>query len=109
MGTGRLSSFAARQEIVIVGIRARRCFASPVGKCRPRSAISVADEKTGRPPFDDVLTPAEWRVCESVRHGLTNPAIARRLGVSVDAVKYHVANALQKLGLRSRKQLWRWR
>ena len=44
-------------------------------------------KKPGRPPFDDVLTPAEWRVCESVRHGLTNPEIARRLGVSVDAVK----------------------
>ena len=49
----------------------------------------------GRPPHDDVLTPAEWRVVEGVRHGMTNPEIARRQGVSLDAVKYHVANALQ--------------
>jgi DNA-binding CsgD family transcriptional regulator/catechol 2,3-dioxygenase-like lactoylglutathione lyase family enzyme len=62
----------------------------------------------GRPPYADVLTPAEWRVVEAVRHGMTNPMIARRQGVSLDAVKYHVANALQKLGLNSRADLRRW-
>lgn len=62
----------------------------------------------GRPPFDDVLTPAEWKVVEAVRHGLTNRAIAERQGVSVDAVKYHLANALQKLQLRNRLALRRW-
>jgi DNA-binding CsgD family transcriptional regulator/catechol 2,3-dioxygenase-like lactoylglutathione lyase family enzyme len=65
-------------------------------------------EKRGRPPHDDVLTPGEWRIVEAVRHGLTNPQIARRLGISVDAVKYHVANALQKLGFKSRAELRRW-
>jgi catechol 2,3-dioxygenase-like lactoylglutathione lyase family enzyme len=39
---------------------------------------------------------------------MTNPVIARRQRVSLDAVKYHVANALQKLGLRSRAELRRW-
>ncbi|HEV7384602.1 MAG TPA: LuxR C-terminal-related transcriptional regulator [Phenylobacterium sp.] len=62
----------------------------------------------GRPPHPDVLTPAEWAIAESVRHGLTNPQIARRRGVSLDAVKYHVANALQKLGFDSRAELRRW-
>jgi DNA-binding CsgD family transcriptional regulator/catechol 2,3-dioxygenase-like lactoylglutathione lyase family enzyme len=62
----------------------------------------------GRPPHADVLTPAEWRVVEAVRHGLTNPQIARRQGVSNDAVKYHVANALQKLGFAGRDELRRW-
>jgi DNA-binding CsgD family transcriptional regulator/predicted enzyme related to lactoylglutathione lyase len=64
--------------------------------------------KPGRPPADDVLTPAEWRVVEAVRHGSSNPVIARRLGISLDAVKYHVANALQKLGFASRVQLRVW-
>lgn len=59
----------------------------------------------GRPRFDDVLTPAEWRVVEAVRHGLSNPRIARRQQVSVDAVKYHVANALRKLGMAHRGEL----
>jgi catechol 2,3-dioxygenase-like lactoylglutathione lyase family enzyme/DNA-binding CsgD family transcriptional regulator len=62
----------------------------------------------GRPPADDLLTPAEWAVVEGVRHGLTNPHIARLRGVSVDAVKYHVANALNKLGFTSRRQLRQW-
>lgn len=62
----------------------------------------------GRPPHADVLTPAEWRVVEAVRHGLSNTAIARRLGVSLDAVKHHVANVLLKLGLSRRTELRGW-
>jgi DNA-binding CsgD family transcriptional regulator/predicted enzyme related to lactoylglutathione lyase len=63
----------------------------------------------GRPPHPDVLTPAEWRVAEAVRHGLTNRDIAQRLGVTPDAVKFHVANALSKLALRRRSELRQWR
>ena len=62
----------------------------------------------GRPPFADVLTPSEWRVVQAVRHGLTNRAIAERRGISVDAVKFHVANAVGKLGLRDRRALRNW-
>jgi DNA-binding CsgD family transcriptional regulator/catechol 2,3-dioxygenase-like lactoylglutathione lyase family enzyme len=65
-------------------------------------------KQRGRPPHDDVLTPAEWRVAEFVRHGLTNPAIATRMGTSTDAVKFHVANILVKLGLPSRMELRHW-
>ena len=62
----------------------------------------------GRPPHADVLTPAEWRVVEKVRHGLSNREIAEQQEVSLDAVKYHVANALQKLNFDSRAQLRLW-
>jgi len=62
----------------------------------------------GRPPHEDVLTPAEWRLVNAVRHGMTNPPIAERQGVSTDTVKYHVANALQKLGFSSRIDLRPW-
>jgi catechol 2,3-dioxygenase-like lactoylglutathione lyase family enzyme len=44
-----------------------------------------------------------------VRHGMSNREIARRRGVSVDAVKFHVANALIKLGLDRRAELRDWR
>ena len=47
-------------------------------------------------------------MAEAVRHGLTNPEIARRQGVSTDAVKYHVANILQKLQLSRRNELRHW-
>jgi DNA-binding CsgD family transcriptional regulator/extradiol dioxygenase family protein len=64
--------------------------------------------RRGRPPHDDVLTPAEWAIVHAVRHGLSNARIAVRHGVSRDAVKYHVRNAVAKLGLRDRSQLERW-
>jgi DNA-binding CsgD family transcriptional regulator/catechol 2,3-dioxygenase-like lactoylglutathione lyase family enzyme len=66
------------------------------------------DAQRGRPRHSDVLTPAEWRVVEAVRHGMSNPMIARRQGVSVDAVKFHVSNVLTKLGLARRAELRRW-
>jgi DNA-binding CsgD family transcriptional regulator/catechol 2,3-dioxygenase-like lactoylglutathione lyase family enzyme len=66
------------------------------------------EQPRGRPRYDDLLTPAEWRVAEAVRHGLTNPEIARRQGVSTDAVKYHVANIMQKLALSRRNELRQW-
>ena len=62
----------------------------------------------GRPRHADLLTPAEWRTVHAVQHGMTNVEIARRRGVSVDAVKFHVANALAKLGLRDRRALRSW-
>jgi catechol 2,3-dioxygenase-like lactoylglutathione lyase family enzyme/DNA-binding CsgD family transcriptional regulator len=62
----------------------------------------------GRPPHPDVLTPAEWRVVEGVRHGMNNRQIARRRGVSLDAVKQHVAAARDKLGLADRESLQDW-
>ena len=62
----------------------------------------------GRPRHDDLLTPAEWKVAELVRHGLTNRRIAVAIGVSLDAVKFHVGNALSKLGFSSRDELRRW-
>lgn len=68
----------------------------------------MARNGPGRPPHQDVLTPAEWKVAEWVRHGLTNRRIAERLGVSPDAIKFHVGNVLGKLGLSSRAELRLW-
>jgi DNA-binding CsgD family transcriptional regulator/catechol 2,3-dioxygenase-like lactoylglutathione lyase family enzyme len=64
--------------------------------------------RRGRPPHDDVLTPTEWRVVHAVQHGMSNREIAARRGISPDAVKYHVANAVAKLGLANRQALRRW-
>jgi DNA-binding CsgD family transcriptional regulator len=51
------------------------------------------------------LTPAERDVADLVAHGLTNPEIAARLGVSAGTVKDHVSIALRKLGARTRAEL----
>ncbi|PHR59662.1 MAG: hypothetical protein COA47_09180 [Robiginitomaculum sp.] len=65
-------------------------------------------KKQGRPRHDDILTPGEWRIVNAIRHGMTSREIARKRGISIDAVKYHVTNILQKLNLSNRKQLRNW-
>src|SRR5262245_66183243 len=70
----------------------------------PRRAI----RPRGRPAHPDVLTPAEWRVVNAVRHGMTNREASRRLRISLDAVKFHVANAVGKLGIANRRALKSW-
>jgi DNA-binding CsgD family transcriptional regulator/predicted enzyme related to lactoylglutathione lyase len=57
----------------------------------------------GRPPHPDVLTPAEWRVLDMLRHGFRRAEIAHRRGITVDAVKYHLANISGKLGVGTRE------
>jgi len=66
-------------------------------------------QSRGRPRHDDVLTPAEWRVVQAVRHGLSNAKIAKLRGISVDAVKFHTQNVIAKLNLANRDALRRWR
>ncbi len=63
----------------------------------------------GRPRHPDLLTPAEWRVLEHLRAGRTNADIAIELGLSINTVKYHVANILAKLDLHSREELAAWK
>lgn len=45
----------------------------------------------------------------AVRHGMSNATIARLRGISRDAVKFHVRNAVAKLGLEDRRALRVWR
>ena len=68
----------------------------------------MSDTRRGRPPFADRLTPAEWRVANAVRHGGTNRQVAERLGVSTDAVKFHLSSIREKLGLDGRAALRQW-
>jgi DNA-binding CsgD family transcriptional regulator/catechol 2,3-dioxygenase-like lactoylglutathione lyase family enzyme len=70
---------------------------------------SASKSGRGRPRYDDVLTPAEWRIVQGVRHGLSNVKIARLRGISLDAVKFHTQNAMGKLHLDNREALRRWR
>jgi DNA-binding CsgD family transcriptional regulator len=53
----------------------------------------------------DSLTPAERRVAWLVAEGISNPEIARRLGISARTVQSHVSHALEKLGVTSRVEL----
>ena len=68
----------------------------------------MAKRSRGRPRYPDVLTPAEWQVVDAARHGMSNAMISERRGVSRDAVKFHLANAIGKLGLSNRAELRKW-
>jgi DNA-binding NarL/FixJ family response regulator len=52
--------------------------------------------RRGRPPHPDVLTPAEWKVLNLVRHGMTNRQVARMRRTSLDAV-VHMCQSVLKL------------
>jgi DNA-binding CsgD family transcriptional regulator/catechol 2,3-dioxygenase-like lactoylglutathione lyase family enzyme len=67
-----------------------------------------ANTRRGRPPHDDILTPTEWQILHAVQHGMSNREIARRRGISLDAVKFHLDNVREKLRLDTRKSLRQW-
>jgi len=55
-------------------------------------------------PPPERLTPREIEVLQAVSAGLTNKAIALRLGVSEHTVKFHLSAAMSKLGAASRAE-----
>ena len=59
------------------------------------------------PPFEESLTPREVEVLELLAEGLSNKAIAERLGISDQTVKFHVAAICGKLGAANRTDVVR--
>ncbi len=58
-----------------------------------------------RPPEADVgLTPRELDVLAALAEGASNKAIARRLGISVHTVKFHIASLFDKLDAEGRTE-----
>ena len=68
-----------------------------------RDAILVAPHAAaGVDEFDEPLTPREIEVLELLAEGLPNKAIAARLRISDQTVKFHVSSISGKLGARNR-------
>ncbi|HKR97960.1 MAG TPA: response regulator transcription factor [Candidatus Dormibacteraeota bacterium] len=61
------------------------------------SAVQEAEART-------LLTPREVQILDAIADGLTNKAIARRLGISLHTVKFHVESVFRKLGARTRTE-----
>jgi DNA-binding CsgD family transcriptional regulator len=60
-----------------------------------------------RPLAEDawpILTPREIEVLAALRDGLSNKAVARRLGISPHTVKFHIESLFKKLGVASRAE-----
>ena len=63
--------------------------------------VAATAEAADHPPAE-ALTPREIDVLELLAEGLSNKGIARRLGISDQTVKFHVASITGKLGAQSR-------
>ncbi len=63
--------------------------------------LAPTPRSSSLPPADE-LTPREMEVLRLVAEGLSNRAIAQRLGISEHTVKFHVNAILAKLGAQSR-------
>lgn len=64
------------------------------------SGFSAVQEAEARP----LLTPRETQILDAIADGLTNKAIARRLGISLHTVKFHVESVFRKLGASTRTE-----
>jgi DNA-binding NarL/FixJ family response regulator len=67
-------------------------------------ADGVARRRTTPEVVEEALTPRELQVLELLAEGLANKAIAERLDISDQTVKFHVAAILGKLGVANRTE-----
>ena len=64
--------------------------------------VSPGDDKEAEVAIDEGLTPRETQVLELLAEGLPNRAIAERLTISEQTVKFHVAAIFGKLAAANR-------
>jgi DNA-binding CsgD family transcriptional regulator len=62
------------------------------------------DDPGSEPHSPEVLTPRERQVLELAALGLTNRQVAGRLGITVHAVKFHLAMIYRKLEVANRTE-----
>jgi DNA-binding CsgD family transcriptional regulator len=72
-----------------------------------RAELGAAGGRRRHKPVVDELTPAESRVAELAREGLSDKQIARHLTISVKTVEAHLQHVYRKLGVNSRRELMR--
>jgi DNA-binding CsgD family transcriptional regulator len=70
-----------------------------------RMAGLPVPHRRGRPGYGDQLSPREREIAQLAASGHTNREIAANLYLSDRTVKYHLANAMRKLKVSSRRQL----
>lgn len=69
------------------------------------AATQIVLQQVRRQDPLETLTPREREIFEALARGLSNPEIAQQFTVSEATVRTHIANVLDKLGLRDRTQV----
>jgi DNA-binding NarL/FixJ family response regulator len=95
-----------------VALAADRSIAGVLPRAAPASRVFAAVNALAeglhvrlppaRPPA--LLTPREAEILSLITGGMSNKAIARRLGISAHTVKYHLEAVFAKLGVNSRAE-----
>jgi DNA-binding NarL/FixJ family response regulator len=65
---------------------------------------SPREDASERRDEHPALSPREREVMEMAVRGMTNPAIANELSVSIHAIKFHLASIYRKLGVANRTE-----
>lgn len=66
--------------------------------------VAADDVREADAPIVEPLTEREVEVLERLAEGLSNKAIAARLGISDQTIKFHVASIASKLGTHNRTE-----
>jgi DNA-binding NarL/FixJ family response regulator len=66
--------------------------------------VAFPIEDLPAPSHLGALSPRETQVLDAASLGLTNDQVAARLGVTVHAVKFHLASIYRKLGVTNRTE-----
>ena len=97
----RLRSRIAGAGLVVVG-EAPTLAAADVSTIEADALLVAREDGEADPDIPQPLTPREVEVLALVAEGLPNKAIASRLGISDQTVKFHVSSISGKLGASNR-------
>lgn len=90
----------AALRAVAAGLLVRAPEAPPPRPARGGGGFAALGEE----PSPSLLTPREVEILGLVGEGLSNKAVARRLGISAHTVKFHLESIFAKLGAASRAE-----
>ena len=106
-GRARLRSQLNGASITVVGEFGSLAAARAADVAADGTLVAPDVDDDGREEMVEALTPREIEVLELLAEGLPNKAIAARLRISDQTVKFHIAAISSKLGAANRTDIVR--